>query len=112
MTYHYIVTLALILILSLYINFNLYRKILHYENIQDSYDKLLEWFTFFRAKIEESETRLVVVDKRGGFSSDDEVGFLFKEIRSISQDLKAIIDIVEDPDDMQEGLVGNATEKD
>ena len=49
-----------------------------------------EYNTFFktlRTRISDSNSALKAVDRRGAFQSDDEVGFVFSEMRRIIDDL-------------------------
>ena len=51
-------------------------------------DKLDE----IREKILDTDTRLKELDIRGAFEADDEVGFVFKEIKELSSDLTKTIE--------------------
>jgi hypothetical protein len=59
--------------------------------MEDDYEltlmKLLEMYT-------EAHMRLLRVDKRGGFASDDEVGFIFNIIKNTVSDLKGRLEVL------------------
>jgi hypothetical protein len=93
-----------VLCINSFVIYNLYRKLLL---VTRRYEELLEWYTFFRAKIEDSNERLGYIDKKGGFASDDEIGFFFKEVKDIAEDLKNVVDIVEDDEDLKVTEVNN-----
>jgi len=60
------------------------------EYVQDLEDSNTEYYTFFktlRARIGDSNAALRAVDRRGAFQSDDEVGFIFAEMRRIIEEL-------------------------
>ena len=67
-----------------YVIWNLLRK------VEKAEDILVEYITYidkFSRIIESSDVILRRIDKKGAFSSDDEVGFFFKNIQEIQQAL-------------------------
>ena len=94
MTFVFIILVSMIIILGL----TIWRLLLTQENLEEYYEqeiqniegKLIET----KIKVEETVQRLVEVDIRGSFEADDEVGFAFKEIKHINEDLlQFIIDL-------------------
>lgn len=94
MTFVFIILVSMIIILGSVI----WRLLLTQENLEEYYEreiqtiegKLIET----KLKVEETVQRLVEVDIRGSFEADDEVGFAFKEIKHINEDLlQFIIDL-------------------
>lgn len=94
MTFVFIILVSMIIILGL----TIWRLLLTQENLEEYYEqeiqtiegKLIET----KLKVEETVQRLVEVDIRGSFEADDEVGFAFKEIKHINEDLlQFIIDL-------------------
>ena len=77
------ISLLIILVFSLaYIIFNLYKKL-----------KILEtWTSSFIARVSYVDEQLELIDSEGAFEADDEVGFVFKEIRRI---IKVLTDLTE-----------------
>jgi len=58
------------------------------EDILEEYEsKLIE----VRTKIVETEIKLKEIDIKGSFEADDEVGFVFKSIKEVSEDLTKTI---------------------
>jgi len=82
------ISLGVALLVSLYIIYNQYEKIIKLEDIvsQDytDYDmllnKLLKLFVSAKQKLNK-------IDKNGAFSTDDEVGFAFKLINTVIVDI-------------------------
>ena len=85
-TYFYIISgilVAIILFLA-YIVRNLMIKVEKYEDVTIDQTKYLQSISNI---INESNKKLNKLDERGVFQSDDEVGFFFKEIKTIQKDL-------------------------
>jgi hypothetical protein len=77
-------------IVSLYVNWNLMRK-----------TELLEtWVENFTQLIETIDTELKVIDARGHFESDDEIGAIFKQIKQTVNQLNVLrgIDVNDNQD--------------
>lgn len=68
----------------IYIIHNLYIKFLKLHamvnTMIDSYSNNIELLSF---KIHDVKMKMDIVDKNGAFSSDDEIGFAFKEIQTL-----------------------------
>tara|TARA_R110000751_G_scaffold282748_1_gene385988 strand:+ start:438 stop:701 length:264 start_codon:yes stop_codon:yes gene_type:complete len=75
------ILLGLVVIGEGYIIWNLFRK-----------TELLEtWVEEFTQRIETVQTDLKVIDDRGAFESDDEVGSIFKQIKETVNQLDNLI---------------------
>tara|TARA_R110000803_G_scaffold83927_1_gene150032 strand:+ start:2205 stop:2489 length:285 start_codon:yes stop_codon:yes gene_type:complete len=72
--------LSVIVVLLGFTTFNLMRKNEKQEDILVEYMKYLNKLT---TAIEESDKRLQVIDEKGLFKSDDEIGWFFKEIQKL-----------------------------
>ena len=74
-----IITFLSILVVILgYTTFNLLRKNEKAEDIIVSY---VDFFKSLTSQIDTSEKKLDEIDQRGVFSSDDEIGWFFNEIK-------------------------------
>ena len=71
------IILLVLLIICLYIIYNLNRKTEQYET----------WFESIREQVSDTNVKLNEIDVRGSFSSDDEIGFYFKYIQSMQNNL-------------------------
>ena len=71
------IILLVLLIVCLYIIYNLNKKTEQYET----------WFESIREQVSDTNVKLNEIDVRGSFSSDDEIGFYFKYIQSMQNDL-------------------------
>ena len=71
------IILLVLLNICLYIIYNLNKKTELYET----------WFESIREQVSDTNVKLNEIDVRGSFSSDDEIGFYFKYIQSMQNDL-------------------------
>ena len=70
--------MSLLLVITIYTTYNLYRKNIIYEN----------WTVDIRDKFTELYTNIKNVDQREIFEKDDDVGVAFDEIKQIIEDFK------------------------
>ena len=75
---------GLMVTILLYLTINLLVKNERYEDLVDDYRS---FFSALNQKVVESDKKLKDADSRGLFSSDDEVGSIFSEIKSIHDSL-------------------------
>jgi biopolymer transport protein ExbB/TolQ len=87
-----IIILSVLLLIALYICFNLYKKntlllneVYSLNSIEQDSINLVTALLVTYTKV---LARLVRIDRRGSFESDDEVGFVFKTIKSSIEELK------------------------
>ena len=73
-----IILLSVLVVVLGYTTFNLLRKIEKQEDILSSY---LTYLDRISRVIEVSDKKLKTIDAKGTFSSDDEVGFFFQQIK-------------------------------
>ncbi len=71
------IILLVLLIICLYIIYNLNKKTEQYET----------WFESIREQVSDTNVKLNEIDVRGSFSSDDEIGFYFKYIQSMQDEI-------------------------
>ena len=83
-----IIILSVAVVVLGYTTFNLLRKIEKQEDILSSYLKYLDNISRI---IEVSDKKLKDVDAKGTFSSDDEVGFFFQQIKGLQGILSEFI---------------------
>jgi len=86
-----IILLVALLGVSIYINYNLLKRNESleetYELLADEYEEILNKMIQFEKVIESANKKLKDIDHKGSFESDDEVGFFFKELKGIQQDI-------------------------
>ena len=82
-----IIVLSLALIATLFIIYNLLRK---YEQGEEYIENLESWVNMFSKTITDMNKELKKIDNKGAFSSDDEVGYFFKELKSIINKLNTL----------------------
>jgi len=83
-----IITLSIVVVVLGYTTYNLLRKIEKQEDILSGY---LDYLDKLSRVIEVSDEKLKAVDARGTFSSDDEVGFFFQQIKGLQDILNEFI---------------------
>ena len=83
-----IIILSILVVVLGYTTINLLRKIEKQEDILTGY---LAYLDKISRVIEVSDEKLKTVDARGMFSSDDEVGFFFQQIKGLQEILNEFI---------------------
>jgi len=82
-----IILLTLALIGSLYVIYNLLRK---YEQGEEYIENLETWVKEFSKTITDMNKEVKKIDTKGSFSSDDEVGYFFKQLKKIIKQLDTL----------------------
>jgi hypothetical protein len=83
-----LIILILLLSVSIYGNYNLLRKS---EVLEDLVNVQATKLSDIRTKVLDIEAELTSIDIKGSFESDDEIGFVFKEVRNLSKDLTTTV---------------------
>lgn len=78
----------LLLIISIYANYNLIRKQERFEDIVENQQK---YIISISKLVKESREHLEELDEKGAFQSDDEVGFFFLQLKAIQDELSLFI---------------------
>ena len=90
-----IILLVILLGISIYINVNLLKRNEQMEEAQDlianDYEELYNKMILFEAVIDDANKKLKEIDYKGSFESDDEVGFFFKELKNIQDDINKFL---------------------
>lgn len=82
---HYIIiSLAVLVVVFLYTTINLLFKNEKYEDLVEGYRVFI---LKFQQQVKESDKRIQEIDSKGTFSSDDEVGYFFNELKKIQDSL-------------------------
>lgn len=79
-----LIILTSLLSVSVYGNYNLIRKS---EVLEDLVNEQATKLSDIRTKVLDIEAELISIDINGSFEADDEIGFVFKEVRNLSKDL-------------------------
>ncbi len=91
-----IAIIILLLIASIAMSYSIWNLIQQNEDLEDTVIYYQTKLSSLRQQVLDMEIQLKEIDIRGSFASDDEVGFVFKEIKEMSSDLtKAIESIYE-----------------
>ena len=76
--------LGVLLIVSMFAIYNLLRKLEKYEDVvQDQ----VQYLNNISASIAEAKMHLQKLDESGRFQSDDEVGYFFKQLQNVQEEL-------------------------
>jgi hypothetical protein len=59
--------------------------------IANDYEELYNKMLLFEAVIDDANKKLKEIDYKGSFESDDEVGFFFKELKNIQDDINKFL---------------------
>jgi uncharacterized membrane protein YgaE (UPF0421/DUF939 family) len=90
-----IILLVILLGISIYINVNLLKRNEQLEEAQDlianDYEDLYNKMLQFEKVIDDANKKLREIDYKGSFESDDEVGFFFKELKNIQEDINKFL---------------------
>jgi len=86
-----IVILSVITVVSLVLNLNQMRKQESLEDyvkdLEESNLKYYDLFSTLKNRLGDSYSRMKAIDRLGSFESDDETGYIFKELKDIIQQL-------------------------
>ena len=83
-----IIILAISVVILGYTTFNLLRKNEKQEDILAGY---MTYLNKISDTIELAERKMIEVDAKGSFKSDDEIGFFFEQIKTIQTALNAFV---------------------
>jgi len=82
-----IILISLMLIGALYVIYNLLRK---YEQSEEYIENLESWVAQFSKTITDMNSEIHKIDHKGSFKSDDEVGYFFKELKRVIEQLNTL----------------------
>lgn len=88
MTIALVILITLLLGVSVYANYNLVKR---NEELEEQVAALQDVLDEVKDQVIDINTRLIEIDIRGSFEADDEVGFVFKEIKEMSAELTDVI---------------------
>jgi len=88
-----LIVIGVVVVVLIYATINLLLKNERYEDLVDDYRS---FFAALNQKVIESDAKLKDADMRGLFASDDEVGSIFTEIKSIHDSLSNFFKIEQD----------------
>jgi hypothetical protein len=92
-----LIILSIFLVSSLYVNYNLYKKYDKLEELSLNLEEVArnneEFIIAIRNRIMSQQSYLRQLDRKGAFESDDEVGYFFKELKKIVNDISINLNI-------------------
>jgi peptidoglycan hydrolase CwlO-like protein len=87
-----IIAILIAILITMYIGIK--NLIIQAEYLEEKVEFYEKTFEEIRKKVLDTETKLRELDIRGSFESDDEVGFVFKEIKELSSDLTKTVQTI------------------
>lgn len=84
---------------SVYVSYNLYRK---YDELEKVAQENVEFILSLRSRVLSQQSYLKQLDRRGAFESDDEVGYFFKELKKIINDISFYLEVENDQNQEEE----------
>lgn len=88
-----IIFLILLLCGSTYSTYNLYKK---YNELEKVAQENVDFILSVRARVLSQQSYLKQLDRKGAFESDDEVGYFFKELKKIINDIAIYLEMEND----------------
>tara|TARA_Y100001963_G_C6720580_1_gene418942 strand:- start:734 stop:991 length:258 start_codon:yes stop_codon:yes gene_type:complete len=79
--------ISLLLIVSIYVNINLFRKT---EKLEEANDELSDWLDNYSESLKNILTEIRELDSKNLFESDDEVGSMFDAIKNTIKSLEEL----------------------
>tara|TARA_B100000073_G_C23477107_1_gene470003 strand:- start:166 stop:423 length:258 start_codon:yes stop_codon:yes gene_type:complete len=79
--------ISLLLIVSIYVNINLFRKT---EKLEEANDELSDWLDNYSESLKNILTEIRELDSKNLFESDDEVGSMFDAIKDTIKSLEEL----------------------
>ena len=91
MTEILLAVICVVALTSMYVNYTQLRRQERLEEyiqeLEDSNVNLYDFFKQLKARMSESNSRIRSIDRLGAFESDDQIGFIFKEIQDLVEEL-------------------------
>ena len=92
---------TILVLLVLFLSWVVYRLMGQTEQYENDIEWFQDWYSKFIAMIAEASVKMEQVDKKGSFSSDDEIGFAYKTIKDCIDNLTEMGVITYDEEDGQ-----------
>ncbi len=80
----------LLLVGSVYVSYNLYKK---YDELEKVAQENVDFILSLRSRVLSQQSYLKQLDRKGAFESDDEVGYFFKELKKIINDISFYLEV-------------------
>jgi hypothetical protein len=85
-----VIFLVLLQLGSLYVIYNMYKK---YETLEKISQENVDFIVSIRSRVMSQQSYLKQLDRKGAFESDDELGYFFKELKKIINDIVFYLEI-------------------
>jgi len=91
-----IIVLSILIIVSVFANINLLRKL---ERVDDNLIQYIDALTKYKNRLSTMYNTIKELDSRGAFESDDEAGAIFKEIKDTIDEFEQEFSVEEEIDE-------------
>ena len=98
----------LLLVGSVYVSYNLYKK---YDELEKVAQENVDFILSLRSRVLSQQSYLKQLDRKGAFESDDEVGYFFKELKKMINDIAFYLDVEQENEDESEPKIGGTVER-
>lgn len=85
-----IIVLGVLFVASAYANYNLYTK---YSTLEETAEENVNFILSLRSRVLSQRSYLKQLDRKGAFEADDEVGYFFKELKKIINDIAFYLEL-------------------
>lgn len=89
-----IITIVILLAAIIVMGIGIKNLLIQNEALEDKLEFYEDSFETIRRKILDTEVELTELDIRGSFAADDEVGFVFKQIKELSTELNNTVQTI------------------
>lgn len=89
-----IISIAILLTVVIVMGIGIKNLLIQNETLEDKLEFYEESFEIIRKKILDTDVELTELDIRGSFAADDEVGFVFKQIKELSTELNNTVQTI------------------
>lgn len=100
--------LVLLLLGCVYVIYNLYNK---YNALEVVAKENVDFIMSMRTRVLSQQSYLKQLDRKGAFESDDEIGYFFKELKKMINDIAFYLDVEQEDQDESEPKIGGTVER-
>jgi hypothetical protein len=86
-----IISIILLILLLSVAGYSIYNLLQRNEILEDLVNEQATKLSDIRTTVLDIEAKLIALDIKGSFESDDEVGFFFEEVKALGRELKETI---------------------
>lgn len=81
-------TIIILSIFTLVFAFSSVNLLIKNEKLEDIFNENKEYILKLKESVNKANKTIDIIDQKGTFKSDDEVGYFFEELKKLNEDLK------------------------